>query len=131
MIAATNDQELNVAVKNSASSQQLVLMVDEPEKSDLILPAVLKRGKLTLTVSTSGASPILTKKIKRNLAEQYDSRYQEYVEFLFECRKKILKEILDPKIKQELLSIITEPSFLNSENREEDFIELFIKAIKE
>ncbi|WP_428910968.1 NAD(P)-binding protein [Niallia sp. Krafla_26] len=130
VIAATSDQEVNRTVKNSASPQQLVLLVDQPEDSDFILPAVLNRGKLTLTVSTSGASPTLTKKIKQSLAEQYDSRYQEYVDFLFQCRQWVLKEIDDPKIKQILLSSITEPSFLSSSNRIEDFNQLVNDLLK-
>ena len=70
-------------------------MVDDPEESDFILPAVMNRGRLTLTVSTSGASPTLTKKIKEDLAQQYGPEYQEYVDFLYQCRKWILDEVED------------------------------------
>ena len=130
IIAATNDPETNNAVKQFVSTHQLLLMVDDPEESDFILPSVMKRGRLTLTVSTSGASPILTKKIKQNLAHQYGPEYQEYVDFLYQCRKWILDEVEDAKTKQQLLTKITEPPFLNNENRNEDFIQLVHQLIE-
>ena len=112
VIAATNDPEMNKDVKRFVSTHQLLLMVDDPEESDFILPSVMNRGRLTLTVSTSGASPTLTKKIKEDLAQQYGPEYQEYVDFLYQCRKWILDEVEDAKMKQQLLTKITEPPFL-------------------
>ncbi len=124
IIAATNNPDTNAAVKRASSPHQLLLMVDNPEDSDFILPSVINRGKLTMTVSTSGASPILAKNIKRDLANQYGPEYKDYVDFLFECRKWILQEIHDPSFKRLLLSKITEPLFLNSSNRKEEFQQL-------
>ena len=131
VIAATNDPETNKAVKRFVSTQQLLLMVDDPEESDFILPAVMNRGRLTLTVSTSGASPTLTKKIKQDLAQQFGPEYQEYVDFLYECRKWILDEGMDDKTKQQLLAKITEPSFIKMENRREVFLQLVHQLIEE
>ena len=131
VIAATNDPETNKDVKRFVSTHQLLLMVDDPEESDFILPAVMNRGRLTLTVSTSGASPTLTKKIKENLAQQYGPEYQEYLDFLYECRKWILDEVEDTKTKQQLLTKITEPLFLTIENRKEVFMKLVHQLIEE
>ena len=74
VIAATNKPEINLAVKKVAAPHQLISLVDNPEESDFILPAVVNRGKLSITVSTSGASPILAKKIKQEIADQLWSR---------------------------------------------------------
>ena len=131
VIAATNDPETNKAVKRFVSTHQLLLMVDDPEESDFILPSVMNRGRLTLTVSTSGASPTLTKKIKQDLAQQYGPEYQEYVDFLYQCRKWILDEVEDAKTKQQLLTKITEPPFLTNENRKEAFMKLVHQLIEE
>ena len=121
IIAATNHPEINQAVYKAAAPHQLISLVDDPEKSNFILPAVLNQGKLSITVSTSGASPILAKKIKREIADQYGPEYKEYVDFLYVCRKKILEEISDPKVKKLLLSEITEPAYFHSKTRQEDF----------
>ena len=98
--------------------------MDNPEESDFILPAVVNQGKLSITVSTSGASPILAKKIKQEIADQFGPEYKEYVDFLYSCRKRILEKIDDPKIKKLLLSEITEPTYLHSKTRYEDFKEI-------
>ena len=123
VIAATNQPEINLAIKKAAAPHQLVSLVDNPEESDFILPAVVNQGKLSITVSTSGASPILAKKIKQEIADQFGPEYKEYVDFLYSCRKRILEEINDPKIKKLLLSEITEPTYLHSKTRQEDFKE--------
>jgi len=121
VIAATNQPEINFAIKKAAAPHQLVSLVDNPEESDFILPAVVNQGKLSITVSTSGASPILAKKIKQEIADQFGPEYKEYVDFLYSCRKRILEKIDDPKIKKLLLSEITEPTYLQSKTRKEDF----------
>lgn len=123
IIAATNQPEINQAVQAAAEPYQLISLVDDPEESSFILPSVVKRGRLSIAVSTSGASPILAKQIKQEIAARYGSEYKEYVDFLFTSRKYILQEIQDPNLKQTLLSAITEPSFLHSANRKKDFIE--------
>jgi precorrin-2 dehydrogenase / sirohydrochlorin ferrochelatase len=121
VIAATNQPETNLSVKKAAAPHQLVSLVDNPEVSDFILPAVVNQGKLSITVSTSGASPILAKKIKQEIADQFGPEYKEYVDFLYSCRKRILEKVDDPKIKKLLLSEITEPTYLHSKTRHEDF----------
>jgi precorrin-2 dehydrogenase/sirohydrochlorin ferrochelatase len=123
IIAATNQREVNLAVQKAAKPHQLISLVDDPEASNFILPSVVKRGRLSIAVSTSGASPTLAKQIKHEIAEQYGSEYKEYVDFLFTSRKYILQEVQDPKLKRTLLSAITEPSFLHSNKRQADFIE--------
>lgn len=121
VIAATNEREVNLAVKQAAAPHQLLSLIDNPEESNFILPSVIRQGKLTITISTSGASPLLAKKIKGEIAELYGPEYEEYVDFLFEARKWILQEIKDPALKKQLLTAITEKQFLHSTNREGEF----------
>ncbi len=131
IIAATDQEKVNLAVKKAAAPHQLISLVDNQGESNFILPSVVNRGKLSITVSTSGASPILAKKIKQEIADHYGTNYQEYVDFLFFCRKTILKEIEDPKIKNKLLSVITEPGYLQSKNKQKDFIEQMNQLLHE
>jgi len=127
IIAAANDPEVSLAVKHAAAPNQLLNLADNPEESNFILPSVYKQGKLSMTVSTSGASPILAKKIKQSLSSQYGAEYKDYVDFLYDCRKWILQEVTDPKLKKYLLSAITEREFVTSANRQKDFKDLLDK----
>lgn len=128
IFAATNDRETNLTVKKSAAEHQLVTIVDDPAQSDFQVPATIRRGKLSIAISTSGASPILAKKIRSQLAHSYDDRYADYLDFLASCRKEVLKAVSDPILKRELLTRITEDDFLENENREAEFAKLIREA---
>ncbi|MDQ0201613.1 precorrin-2 dehydrogenase/sirohydrochlorin ferrochelatase family protein [Neobacillus ginsengisoli] len=125
IFAATNDTELNRLVKNSAADHQLATIADDPNGSDFHVPSHLKRGRLSIAVSTGGASPTLARKIRQQLELQFDDSYESYLEFLFETRKWILNEVEDAAIKRNLLKAIVSPEFLNSKNRDEDFQRLY------
>jgi precorrin-2 dehydrogenase/sirohydrochlorin ferrochelatase len=98
IFAVTNDEEVNNAVEEAAQHWQLLSRADAKGRVDFINPAVVRRGDLVLAVSTSGASPGLTRQVKAELAEQYGEYYAQYVSFLKEARQRILKKYTgDPK----------------------------------
>ncbi|WML57977.1 NAD(P)-binding protein [Neobacillus sp. PS2-9] len=125
VFAATNDEGVNQFVRSVAKDHQLVMVVDDPEDSDFHVPAQVQRGRLSITVSTGGASPILAGKIREQLEQQFDEQYSDYLEFLFSKRQWILKEVKDSSLKKKLLTAIVSEEFLKSEDREEDFQRLF------
>lgn len=121
IFAATNDKEVNQLVRSATGDHQLVTIADNPEESDFHVPAHLKRGRLSIAVSTGGASPMLASKIREQLEQQFDETYKEYLEFLFTARQRILQEVTDPSLKRKLLTAIISPEFLKSKDREGDF----------
>lgn len=131
IIAATNNRQTNLAVKKHASANQLVNLADDFEESDFQVPSVVKRGKLTIAVSTSGASPTLAKKICGQLEQLFDERYESHLEFLASSRKEIKASVKDDTVKRKILREIAEESFLVSEHREERFARLLNEAIIE
>jgi precorrin-2 dehydrogenase / sirohydrochlorin ferrochelatase len=124
IFAATNDVELNQYVKTAANDQQLVTIADDPEGSDFHVPSHIRQGHLSIAVSTGGASPTLARKIREQLESQFDERYEDYVEFLFSARKRVLAEVKDPSRKRKILTAIVSEEFLNSQDREADFLRL-------
>ncbi|MEH7013886.1 NAD(P)-binding protein [Neobacillus niacini] len=122
IFAATNDKALNQSIKMAASEQQLVTIADNPEQSDFHVPSHIQRGRLSIAVSTGGASPTLARKIREQLEHQFDERFEDYLEFLFSARQRILNEVKDPSRKGKILTAITSEKFLNSQNREADFL---------
>lgn len=125
IIAATNDALVNQMVKQSAMEHQLVLLIDDPSSSDFQIPALMRRGDLSISISTNGASPKLAKKIKNQLAEQYDERYESYLEFLQQARSFILENVHDSDKKNMLLTKILDERFLNEAERQEAFRRLY------
>lgn len=86
VVAATNSATVNEQIQMDA--RQFICRVDDADKGNIILPATIRRGQLVLAVSTGGASPGLTKKIAKQLNEQFDENYAEYIDFLASVRKQ-------------------------------------------
>ena len=89
-IAATNSKEVNRRVCADARREGiLVNVVDTPEMCDFIVPATLRRGEMTISVSTGNASPSLARKIRRELEKRYPAKYAAYVRLLGEIRRTV------------------------------------------
>ena len=58
VIAASDDREINIhAAALSREKNILVNVVDDQEACGFLFPALVKEGKLTIGISTQGASP--------------------------------------------------------------------------
>jgi len=91
--AATDAPEVNRAVAEEARNLGvLVDLVADPRSGDFITPAVLSRGELLITASTSGASPGLSRQIIEELEPLFDDEYAKSVMLLGEAREKLLTE---------------------------------------
>ena len=124
IIAATNHQHINEDVALAAQPHQLINIVDNPERSNFHVPAKLTRGNLTISVATGGASPILAKVIRDELAVIYDDSYAGYLEFLAVSRERIKQTFLDWKTKRQLLKDITEKPYRQSIEKQRAFLDL-------
>ncbi|MED3660818.1 bifunctional precorrin-2 dehydrogenase/sirohydrochlorin ferrochelatase [Ureibacillus sp. FSL K6-8385] len=131
IFAATSHAEVNREVKLHKKEHQLLLLSDNPKESDFLTPAVVRRGKLALAISTNGASPALAKKIKRDLEQQFAENFGDYVQFLEEARKMVINKIDDAEKKKGILVRLLDPIFCeltingNIEKRDQLFMKLF------
>ncbi|GFO59651.1 siroheme synthase [Geomonas silvestris] len=91
--AATDAPEVNREVAEEARSLGvLVDLVADPRSGDFTTPAVLSRGELLITASTSGASPGLSRRIIEELEPLFDDEYAKSVMLLGRAREKLLTE---------------------------------------
>lgn len=130
IIAATNDTNVNDAVQEAAQHWQLLNRADVQGESDFITPATVRRGPLVLTVSTSGASPALARKIKQDLAEQFDAIYEDYVCFLQQARLMVAANFEKGEQRRAALQALLEPNLLEwTRNGEIDRREAFLQQL--
>ncbi len=109
VIAATNNDQVNDEIKHHLGPNTLFNHVGNAKEGNITFPNQLRRGKLTISVSTDGASPKLAKQIIQNLAQTYDESYEDYIDFLYESRQLIKEKALTSSEKQSLLQdILTE-----------------------
>lgn len=93
VFAATSDRVLNQAVSEEAQGNGTpVNVVDDPELCSFIVPACVRRGDLVIAISTSGASPMLSKRIRRELETHYGPEYAEFVALLGELREEVKRK---------------------------------------
>ncbi len=79
--AATGNDEVNRAVRAEALAEAIWLnAVDQPDLCDFISPAVVRRGDLTLAISTNGRAPGLAKSIREQLEGHFHEEYGAVVE---------------------------------------------------
>lgn len=89
-VAATDDMLVNRAVSVDAQSRNiLVNVVDVPELCTFFVPAMVRRGDLVISVSTSGKSPALARRIRQRLESDFGSEYGELAALLGEVRSEV------------------------------------------
>ncbi|MCJ7841197.1 NAD(P)-binding protein [Lederbergia sp. NSJ-179] len=128
VIAATNQKKVNERVCQAASSWQLLNVVDQSELGNFHVPAKLSRGKLTIAVSTNGASPILAQTIRNEISEFYHDSFEEYLHFLSLARKHIKKHVSDIVERKRLLKELTEKDYRESVEKQKDFLERVVHS---
>ena len=75
-IAATDDQNTNERIASEARERKVLInVVDVPQLCDFIVPSYLRRGDLTIAISTSGGSPSLAKKVRTRLEQEFGEEY--------------------------------------------------------
>jgi precorrin-2 dehydrogenase/sirohydrochlorin ferrochelatase len=133
-VAATGDTDVNIAVHDDAERRpMLVNVVDVPPLCNFILPAIVRTGPLAIAISTSGASPALAKRMKREIAHEFGEPYARLAMLLNEERgwaKATLPTYQDRKAFFEAI-VNGDPDpveILRDRGREDEVRELFAAA---
>ena len=93
VIAATDDSDINLRVATGARSKAvLVNVVDDAEHSDFILPSYVRRGDVTIAVSTAGRSPALARKIRTSLEKDFGDEYASLAVLIDEVRAEVKRQ---------------------------------------
>lgn len=94
VIAATDDAELNAAVSELCAWEGIpVNVVDDLALCSFVFPALVRRGELSVGISTGGASPSAAQYIRRLVEEQVPDGFEEILDFLA-ARRAQLKSAL-------------------------------------
>ena len=113
VIASTNDRETNRQVYTDASAQNIpVNIVDQPDLCSFIVPSVIRRGDLCISISTGGTGPALSKSIRLTLEEHFGPEYTDYTELLSNMRQVVLSTIADGAKRRKILKRFAENEFL-------------------
>lgn len=90
VMAATGDDRVNRQVAGDADGSGVwVNVADEPALCTFTLPSVVRRGPITIAVSTGGHSPALARWLKLRLDRELGPEYEVLVELLSAERETI------------------------------------------
>lgn len=102
-IGATDSRVVDISLNKLSQKNNLLLnIVDSPIYGNFIVPAVIKRGPLTISVSTSGVSPALAKKIRIDLEKHFSPKYKKLLNLMAQVRPSIIKEVKDIKKRRKI-----------------------------
>ncbi len=94
VICATNDEVTNRRAAREAEKRRILLnVVDVPELCRFIVPSVLRRGDLTVAISTGGGSPALAKRVRRELEAHIGPEYTEFLGLLKRVRRVVRRDV--------------------------------------
>ncbi|OPX34646.1 MAG: hypothetical protein B1H11_10480 [Desulfobacteraceae bacterium 4484_190.1] len=131
VIAATDDHEFNHKISESARRKGLLInAVDQPADCDFIVPSIVKRGDLQIAISTSGKSPALAKKIRKELETQFGDEYESFLYLMGRLRKEILKKEYPQDENMRIFQEIVNSGILTALTKKNmDDVELILRRI--
>ena len=127
IFVTTDDQEVNPLIADRARKlNKLVNVADHPERSNFIVPAIVRRGDLLIAISTSGHSPALARRIRQELEKSFGREFSYFVEILGRIRKALIaripqegrrKRIFHQLVRSEILDLLRSGRFALAKRR--------------
>ena len=113
-IAATDDPAVNRSVWAEAERRGcLVNVVDDPQHSNFILPAVVRRGEISLAISTGGNSPALARRLRERIEHEIGPEYGVLAELLGELRPELIADFPEGKERLHAALRVVDSDILN------------------
>ncbi len=105
IVAVDDDRVHRKVYEDSSALKVFVNSVDNQEFCDFIFPSIIKREDLTLAISTNGASPAVSKYLKRFLEKKLPYNISSFIKEMKDLRKSLPKgrdrmKLLEKKAKE-------------------------------
>ena len=111
--AATDNPDVNRQIGEDARRLSILCSIaDRPGDGDFTLPARVVQGDLVITVSTSGKSPALAKKLRKDLQAQFGPEYALGLRLLGAVRERLLANGHDPESHKHLFRKLIEDGMI-------------------
>jgi len=134
VIGATDDEKLNKQISSDADRlNTLCNIADRPEVCNFILPSIVHRDDLVITISTSGQSPAMAKKLRKSLENQFGKEYGTLLRLMGAIRKKLLQQAHEPEAHKPLFEQLLNSDLIGmiQENKNNDINALLFDILGE
>ena len=97
VIAATNDKAVNIQVFEACEAEKiLVNSVDDPPHCRFMVPAIIDRSPLVVSIATNGTSPVLSRQIRTQLEATIPHGMGKLADFSGQWRASVKAKIVNP-----------------------------------
>ncbi|MBT5571246.1 MAG: uroporphyrinogen-III C-methyltransferase [Alphaproteobacteria bacterium] len=118
VFSATGLEQVDGEVAAEATLTGIAInVVDRPELSSFIVPAIVDRGAITVAISSDGASPVLARRLREQIELLLPANIGSLASFLrsfrtavrakidsFDARRRIWEEVIDGPIARDVLA---------------------------
>ncbi|MGB8483070.1 MAG: siroheme synthase CysG, partial [Acinetobacter bohemicus] len=97
VIAATNDKAVNIQVFEACEAEKvLVNSVDDLPHCRFMVPAIIDRSPLVVSIATNGTSPVLSRQIRTQLEATIPHGMGKLADFSGQWRASVKAKIINP-----------------------------------
>lgn len=115
-VAATDDLTVNRQVAAACRARRIpVNIVDADNGGDFPFPALVKRGDLTVGISTGGASPRAAGFLRRKIEEILPEKTPELLRYLRKSREVIREELPASTARTKLIQAVADAALQKGE----------------
>jgi len=111
VIAGTSSSLVNKKIADEAEC--LINVIDVPSEGNFIVPSLVRQDTLTIAISTEGASPAISKAIRKKIEGLYGKEYGHYLKFVENVRQKALTDIKDSRKRKKFLNFLASEEILD------------------
>ncbi|MFB2539755.1 MULTISPECIES: siroheme synthase CysG [unclassified Acinetobacter] len=98
VIAATNDSAVNQQIFQLCEQQNiLVNSVDDPPHCRFMVPAIIDRSPLVISVASNGTSPVLSRQLRTQIEQLIPHNLGKLAEFSGQWRSRVKEKIPSPE----------------------------------
>lgn len=104
VIAATDDEELNGRIAAYCKAGRIpVNVVDDREKCTFFFPALVKRGNLTIGISTDGKSPLTAAWTRQEISDILPEWLGGVIDLMGQIRPMVMERVTDEDARKAVL----------------------------
>ena len=112
VFACATDAVNELVVTTAHANGLLVCDAIRPERGEFTLPAIMRRGDLTVAVSTNGAAPTLARRLRERLEAEFDDAYAAWTAVLKKVRTSVLQATENPELRHDIFRALTDATWL-------------------
>lgn len=113
VIAATSSREINKAISGWCHEHHvLVDVIDAPEECTFLFPSIVKRGDISIGINTAGKSPIVSKKIRKEIEQAIPDYYGEITDQLGQVKSYVKEHFKEEADRRRILKEVAAQAFL-------------------